>query len=441
MRPGVWPRSLRSRYSLLLVLLVLVTQFLSIMVFLLFVQRPRMNDAAEMVAAQVGMLDRMLRSMPPQESQRYIVQLNAQRTPPVELEVPRFNRLMGFFSAYDLYLFLNRLTAALPQDALVRWQSAPQRRLWFRIHISGDPYWITLPNVESKNTSGWWSALLLSAALSAVALWLAWKTHRRLARPLTRLIKAARELGRGVRPTPLALEGPPEIVQASMTFNHMVEGLADLEEKRALMLAGISHDIRTPLTKLRLAIALHEGKGSEQQNYRRYFDDIDGILQQFIDFSRGEGGEPMVAGDINALLTALVQDFAGLGVPFALDLKPIPAFPWRQTSMLRLIMNLLQNAARYGEGEREVASGHHQGYAWIAIRDRGPGIATEELALISQPFHRGVGVQHSGAGLGLAICERIVTQHQGTMTLVNRAQGGLEVLFTLKMRHGSATDG
>ncbi|WP_034914795.1 ATP-binding protein [Erwinia sp. 9145] len=435
MRHLRWPNSLKSRYGLLLILLVLITQLLSTLVFLHYVQRPRVNDAAHLLAAQAQMLNTILRSVPPQDRPRYVRQLNAQSAPPPGLEEPDSDGLRGFVRGFDLQRFVQQLRVRLPDDMDVRWEPSPARRFWFRIHIAGEAWWITLPNIQAESITGWGIALLLSLLLSIVALAVAWFTHRHFTRPLTRLVRAARALGRGDKPAPLALSGPREIVEVSMTFNQMLQGLSDLEEKRAVLLAGISHDIRTPLTKLRLAIAMTPGREAAEEDYQRYFDDIDGILQQFIEYARGESHEPMEKGDLNLLLSALAQDYAGLGIFFDLRLEPLPDFSWRRTSILRLCMNLMQNAAKYGVKELEVASWHHQGYAWIAISDRGPGIPADELHEITQPFNRGRrNMQLSGAGLGLAIAERIVAQHQGELRISNRERGGLEVVFTLRMR-------
>lgn len=430
-----WPRSLKSRYSLLLIVLVLVTQMASVLVFLTYVQRPRVSDAAQLVASQVVMLDRLLRDVPPQQQDATVRQLDARLRPPVQLTEPKAMLFSEFFRGYNLPYFFAMLKTRLPEDIGIGWQAEPERRLWFRIHIGDRPWWVTLSDIRSERVTGWGSALLLSILLSLLALGLAWLTHRHLAQPLNRLVSAARDLGRGGKPAPLPVNGPPEIADVSATFNHMLQGLSDLDEKRAMLLAGISHDLRTPLTKLQLALALEQHSYRGGHDLQRYFDDIDRILQQFIDFARGEGHEPMEKGDINQLLRTLAQDFTGLGYDFHLDLAPIAPFPWRRTSLMRLCMNLMQNAVKYGESGWEIRSWSHQGYAWVAIGDRGPGIRPEELAQINQPFQRGSGVeQSSGAGLGLAIAERIVVQHGGELHIINREQGGLEVLFTLKMR-------
>jgi len=430
----LWPRSLLGRNSLLLILLVFVTHFSSIVVFVFFVQKPRIDNVAQLIAAQITTLDNVLGKVPSDQRAQFIQRINGSAVLPNETfsQLP-FNPWRGYEGAY----FLKRLYAYLPPNMQIRWQLAPQRHLWVRVNVAGEPYWITLPATQEVH-GGILSTLLLSSGLSLLALLVVYIIHRRINRPLTSLARAAQCVGAGRWPAPLAVDGPSEIAAVSKTFNNMIERLIEFEANRATILAGISHDIRTPLTKLRLALAMQEVQPQNEEGFGRYFDDIDNILQQFIEFARGSTDEPFSEGDINRLIEELAQDFAGLGQEFTLKLAPIEQFDYRPVAMMRLLMNLMGNAVKYGECGQEIVCWPQDNQVFIAVRDRGPAVSDAELEQIKFPFKRGKneGRPHGGSGLGLAIAEQIAQQHNGTLTLRHRAGGGLEALlaFTLPSR-------
>lgn len=429
-----WPRSLLARNSVLLILLVTLTQFTTLSVFLVFIQKPRVNDAASLIASQIMMLDKLLATVPAADRNRYVQAVQGVEQPPAHLiEIPTLG-LTGFYRRYYLKVFLNSLHQQLPAGMKLRWEQI-QKKLWVEVSIAGKPYWVTLSVEPSDHMTSLISAIFLSIGLSMLALLTAYGLQRRINRPLTSLAQAATDVGKGGWPRPLSPEGPSEIRIVSQTFNHMLDGLAEMENTRAQMLAGISHDLRTPLTKLRLAMAISGQGATNQADVSRYFDDVDNILQQFIDYARGSNSEQSQAGDINQMITELANDFTGLGHNFNLALSPLPIFLFKPVSVMRLLTNLMQNAAKYGGTGLEVASWQEDNAAIIAVQDRGPGAAEEELLLMTKPFHRGKGsaARHNGAGLGLAIASQIAQQHGGDLKVSKRAGGGLTVLVTLPL--------
>lgn len=430
-----WPQSLLARNSVLLILLVTLTQLTTLTVFLVFIQKPRVNDAASLIASQIVMLEKLLATVPATDRDRYVQAVGGVVQPPAHLvEIPTLG-LAGFYRRYYLKVFLDSLHQQLPAGIQLRWQQAPEKKLWVEVNIAGQPYWVTLAVEPSNHLSSLISAIVLSVVLSLLALLTAYGLQRRINRPLTSLAQAAADVGKGGLPRPLSPEGPTEIKTVSLTFNRMLAGLAEMENNRAQMLGGISHDLRTPLTKLRLALAMAEQGKSGPDDFGRYFDDVDNILQQFIDYARGSSTELSQSGDINQMITELNHDFTGLGQHFNLALAPLPMFLFRPVSVMRLLTNLMQNAVKYGRTGLEVASWREQNVAKIAVRDRGPGVAEEELLLITKPFHRGAGTaaRHNGSGLGLAIARQIAQQHGGDLTVSNRIGGGLEVMVTLPL--------
>lgn len=423
-----WPRSLLMRNSLLLIALVFVTDIASVAVFITFVQKPRITSAATFLANQIATINTILTQLPAESRQSYIQQVNGQQNPPADH--PHKHHVLPGPS--ELGMFLDQLKADLPPGMTVRWQGRPEPILWFKLDMAGQPYWISMPVTRTMHNEGLWSSVILSLILSFIALAVVYAIHRRVNRPLSTLAATAKQVGLGDWPAPLPLEGPSEIRSVSESFNHMIDRLADLETKRATVLAGISHDIRTPLTKLRLTLAMSPSPTQQtQQDLNRYFNDIDRILQQFIDFARGSVDEAMQPGQLNDLITALTADFAGLGHEFALGLSPLPKVMYRPIAMMRLLMNLMDNAVKYGKQGLEVVSWQDMEWMHIAVRDRGAALQTDNFTDLKLPFQRGSHHSTPGSGLGLAIAEQIARQHHGSLTLTPRDGGGMEAHLSI----------
>jgi two-component system osmolarity sensor histidine kinase EnvZ len=297
---------------------------------------------------------------------------------------------------------------------------------------SAAPYWIALPIPEDAQGNGLDAAILLSLGLAALAALTGYAIQLHLNRPLQELTRAAQRLSDGDTPPPLPTSGPLEIAAVSSAFNQMTHALQQAEATRALMLAGISHDIRTPLTKLRLSMAMAMPESSDSSFVvaaESYLDQIETILQQFMDYAGSGEREPAEPGDLNALIERLAGDFAGLGHEFELSLARLPLIPYRPVSMMRLLMNLMQNAIVYGGSGLAVRSWATDDAVYVAVGDRGKGLSAEELEQLKAPFQRGRNARaHSGGtGLGLAIVERIARLHGGRVEFHAREGGGLVV--------------
>ena len=255
------------------------------------------------------------------------------------------------------------------------------------------PYWIALPIPEDAQGAGLDAAILLSLGLGALAALTGYVIQRHLNQPLQQLTRAARRVSAGETPAPLPTDGPTEIAAVSSAFNQMTHALQQAEATRALMLAGISHDIRTPLTKLRLSMAMAMPDGSDSSFVvaaESYLDQIETILQQFMDYAGSGEREAAEPGDLNALIERLAGDFAGLGHEFALSLAILPAVAYRPISMMRLLMNLMQNAIVYGGTGLAVRSwATRRGGVCRGRRSRqrsfGRGVGATESAVSARP--------------------------------------------------------
>jgi two-component system osmolarity sensor histidine kinase EnvZ len=428
-----WPRSLVGRNLVMLVSLTIASQLCAIFIFVWVIQRPRVDVAAGLEASQIMLVGRLLSAVPPAERQRQLAALNGAAVAPPSASPPPPLMLAG---GYFMQRFITRLRAQLPPDVLVRWDAnqAPSR-LWVRLRTGdGEAYWVTLPAAPLDSDFVRWSVLLLLLSQALLPMLGAWLIHRRTQRPLQRLARAAGSVEQGAWPAPVPLDGPLELATVAAAFNRMLAALAELESSRAAMLAGISHDIRTPLTKLRMAVNAPEAFEAPQASAERFIDEIDVVLGQFIDFARGDDGEAAVAGDLNDLIEQLAGGYASIGHNFTLALAPLPPLLFGPVGLQRLLMNLMQNAALYGGAGLAVRSWRDTDWAWVAVEDRGPGVPAAQLARMKQPFRRG---EQSGAtagtGLGLAIADRIARHGGGQLELTLRRGGGLRAVLRLPL--------
>jgi two-component system, OmpR family, osmolarity sensor histidine kinase EnvZ len=437
-------RSLLARNIALLLVLVAVTQVTSFAVLLHFVQRPRVERAAIIFSDYVKTLEAVLTAMPPDEGDAAAARLGGQTQPPEQLvSAPRPTNPLNIFQTYQRSVFLDALQSHLPPDMPVRWQTGKGERLWIRMHVAGAPRWIALPMSEDSQARGIVAALVLSAIAALLAALTGYLIQLHINRPLQDLARAARRLSDGEAPVPLPTNGPTEITAVSGAFNQMTRALQQAEATRALMLAGVSHDIRTPLTKLRLAMAMAIPRGADDTfvtSAEGYLDQIDTILQQFMDYAGSGEREVPQPGDLNALVSQLAADFAGLGHEFELSLGDMPVFSFRPVSLMRLLMNLMQNAVAYGRSGFFVHTWAEGDTAYVAVCDRGSGIGAEELEQLKAPFSRGRNARShsSGTGLGLAIVERIARLHGGSLQFRARDGGGLEAVVALPLTRKSA---
>jgi two-component system osmolarity sensor histidine kinase EnvZ len=306
---------------------------------------------------------------------------------------------------------------------------------WVSFDIDGDDYWVfmardALSRDIGRQWIGWAVAALVLSLLVAVAI------TRVVNQPLARLSHAARALGRGQAPATLPDEGPPEIRTVNASFNRMVADLAKLEQDRAVLLAGVSHDLRTPLARLRLEVELSGLPEETQRAMAGDLEQMDAIVGQFLDYARPQPQQP-------ASESAEHARAAHEGpVDVSAHIAPEVSLQGHAVELRRALDNLLTNAARYGrspddgtlhlEIDLRVADGH----AVLSVSDRGSGIPPEAYERLLRPFERGDTARAgaAGAGLGLAIVERIVEQHRGRLELATNAPHGLRATLVLPLR-------
>ncbi len=307
--------------------------------------------------------------------------------------------------------------------------------VWISFKIDDDDYWVALDRDQLDTVTGlqWagWGIFALALSLFGAAF-----ITSLVNRPFARLALAARKVGSGQAPEPLPERGMGVAAETNRSFNQMVTDLEQLEADRALMLAGISHDLRTPLARLRLET---EMSPSDEATKLAMVDDIeqmDMIIGRFLDYAR-----PMQrmaeAVDLSLIGGEMAARFYGEdGVLMKTDLAQGATIEGDPTDVRRVVGNLLENARKYGRSAKDdiaritLQTRVNHGRVELSVIDEGRGIPEDQVALITRPFYRvdQARTQANGTGLGMAIVQRLVTRQRGTLRLRNRLpMAGFEV--------------
>jgi two-component system osmolarity sensor histidine kinase EnvZ len=309
--------------------------------------------------------------------------------------------------------------------------------LWVSFNIGQDDFWVVIPKLHVERRFPWqwlgWGALVLMLSLAG-----AYFIAARINRPLHLLMNAADRLRNGELPEKLPEGSFAELREVNNTFNEMAASLAELDAERTLILAGVSHDIRTPLARLRLSVEMlpDDSCASLKSGMVQDIADMDNIIHQFLDFVKGVEGEPTQLIDINTLLQAVHDRQSRAGRDLVVQLAPTYVVPIRPLAMQRLLDNLVGNAYAYGRGNVRIASKITAEYIVISVFDNGPGIPETHVEKLLRPFERLDTARSNagGSGLGLAIADRIAKLHKGKLELINRPEGGLEARLSIPIK-------
>jgi two-component system osmolarity sensor histidine kinase EnvZ len=310
---------------------------------------------------------------------------------------------------------------------------------WVSFKIDDDEYWLMLERDRIERASGiqwlgWATVTLVLSLLGAVFI------SRLINQPLAHLTAAARAIAGGHQPAPLAETGPIEIKEANRSFNQMVGDLNRIESDRIVILAGISHDLRTPIARMLLEVEMANLTPDAKQGMHTDLAQMDAIIGQFLDYARPAEAANFGHVDLTGLLNDAVQDARRMqNVHVKATIAEQIGVNGNAIEIKRVVLNLIENARRYGKtGETDIVNievncRRDDNQAIIEISDHGPGIPGAELDRLLRPFTRldSARGQANGAGLGLAIVDRIIKRHQGTLKLANRHVGGLLVRISL----------
>ncbi|CAM5195645.1 histidine kinase OS=Castellaniella defragrans OX=75697 GN=HNR28_002461 PE=4 SV=1 [Castellaniella defragrans] len=308
--------------------------------------------------------------------------------------------------------------------------------IWISFQIDSDRYWLVFDRDQLRQTTGrewlgWVSATLLLALLGAAI------SVRFINQPLARLAKVTQQLARGETPTPLSEKGPTEIRDLNTAFNRMARDLRQNEADRELMLAGISHDLRTPLARMRLEIEMSHMTDEARQAIDEDLAQINHSIGQLMEYARPAGQVPEAGIDVSRVLNDLFErersHTESLGGELKADIATGLQARVSANDLKRIVSNLIENARRYGRSPSDdrahiSLSAYQLGNLLrIDVQDQGVGIPHADIQRLLRPFARGetarTGV--SGAGLGLAIVERLLGQVGGKFELISTPSQGL----------------
>ncbi len=422
--------TLFARSFLLIAALIVTAVLASFQIYRVYEREPRSRELAQQAVSTVNLTRAALVNADPFRRRELLLELNEAeglrvypRTASEELE-------------------------PLPEDPLldkvrerIRQMAGPETRFayardgepgfWVSFFIDSDEFWAMLPRERFEPALGlqWlgWGAALLAIALAG-----AWLIASNLSRPLAALTRAARRIGGGQAHQPLAEEGPRELREVSAAFNRMAADLESLERERAMVLAGISHDLRTPLSRLRLALEMSVAEASAAGAMIADIDEIDAVIGQFLDFARG-AGEQKAEHDLDALAAEVAEHYRRINKSVSAVPGEVAPFRFARLAVRRAITNLVDNALRYAGEPIEIRIRKENNLAFVDVLDRGPGIPPGEAERLKRPFTR-LDASRSGpggAGLGLAIVERIAQAHRGRLELLPREGGGLDARLIL----------
>jgi len=429
------PRSSFMRTTLVIGIVVLASQVLSIAFFWQNLYLPEIKQHAHTSAIRLDLL-RQAEATGHPSAQAIDTELRQFGNLIVIRDPAKFPRPVDkWFAEIFTDRFERQLEKELQAPALVYFEFKPIPTLWIQAPTKA-PIWVSeeLRFIQQYSPGiiiGWVLGVPLLSIIAIVVL------ARQLNRPLKRLQLAAIRVGRGLHSTQLDNNsGPSEIRAVNRAFNLMTQQIQQAERERTVMLAGISHDLRTPLTRLRLtAEMLRDPELAEGMILD--IEDMDAILDQFIAFMRDGSEEPVESVNLNELLNEVAHQVQHQ-LDIELHLEALPAIPLRRLSFKRVLANLIQNTLRYGAGPFEIRTWALADRICLRCRDHGPGIDMARAEELMQPFQRGDQARTTqGSGLGLAIVARIVRQHLGRIQLGNASDGGLELLIELPLRPGS----
>ncbi|MFL6658534.1 MAG: ATP-binding protein, partial [Massilia sp.] len=279
----------------------------------------------------------------------------------------------------------------------------------------------------------WFGGFIFLAQALAVA-GLTWVAVRQATAPLHRLAEAATELGTSMHCEPIAEDGPLEVAKAAAAFNAMGRRIKEHLAERVRILAAISHDLQTPITRMRLRADLMDNPALRAK-LDADLNEMQVLVEEGIAYARSADRvtEAPCQVDIGALLDTLVCDYVDAGRNVVLVGDPAQVVKTLPHTLRRVVTNLVDNALKFA-GECEiVVQARTEGQLTVVVRDRGPGIAADQLAQVFQPFYRIESSRNrgtGGTGLGLAIAQQLSAALGGTLVLANRKGGGLEATLT-----------
>lgn len=447
------PRTALARTIFLIAFILIVNQAVSYLMIAVYVVKPGVQQIVYLVAGNLQ--TRALLEDIDAPQQATLLQDYEQLGGAQKLTLAQA-RAQGLEYAVSYQFLADELSYVLNQAVEVRITGSEATDIWVR--RDAEPgYWyrVLLTQIDDRTFSPLLFYLVLIGTLSVLGgiLFARW-----LNRPLQALQSAAKKIATGEDPGLLEERGASEIIQVTQAFNQMSRGIQRLEKDRALLLAGISHDLRTPLTRIRLATEMMPASEDYLvDGIVHDIDDMNAIIDQFIDYVRVHDQTNFSEEDLNVLIQDVLEGLQYVSddsrlvedSEFVLQLGQLPLVPLQAIAMKRVLANLIDNARHYGAAPITIRTGtlelENDGLSadiarvFLEVADNGQGIAEHQLEEVFEPFMQANQARgDEGSGLGLAIVKRFVQLHRGNIQLRNEPGAGLCVRIELPLQQPKA---
>lgn len=424
---------------LLIATLLIFSQLVSLKIFDNFEREPRAEALAQEIITIVNFTKAALYAAAPSKRIQLFREINNIGDIKIYAAYP-FESIEPIPDDPFLKLVVEKITAKISAGNFVAINHYGIPGVWVSFEIDGDMFWVVVPRLISDRPFPWhwvgWGILIAILAISG-----AYITTKRISRPINNLIEAADKIRNGHTVEKLPLDSVTEFSELSGAFNEMAEVLSKVSKERKFLLASVSHDIRTPLTRIRLAAEmLPSNSSSLKESLEEDIVEINDILNQFLDFARGFQDEPKKPVNLGKLLKDIQTKHKRMGQEFTLEKKNIRTdvpkklfIDLRLLAFQRCLDNLINNAFFYSKGTVLLEASLLEESFTISIIDDGPGIPESQKSKLLQPFERVDKARGNkgGSGLGLTIADRIIKAHDGKLELINRLEGGLEAKITI----------
>jgi signal transduction histidine kinase len=426
------PESLFARLSLILLAGLAAAQLLSATLTIMERNRTNMGAMIDLVEVDVRAAVSLLDRLPPDEREAWFARLArgayrftpgpGQAGPPVRAELS--TRLLASVT--------RALDGAYPFTAHA--VPGPVERFQADVRLA-DGQVLT---IDFRPRSGLplspWLPFMLAAQLALIAL-ACWLAVRMATRPLRTLAEVADALGPDLKPVDMPEHGPSEVVRAARAINAMQRRIAGYVDERLRILAAISHDLQTPITRMRLRVDLMDDT-AQQERFGEDLRQLQDLVREGIRYARSMHGkpEPALAVDLDHLLDSITLDYRDSGAAVTLAGSCGQPLRTRPKALRRIVSNLVDNAIKYGGAAEIVLARGERQQCVIRVLDPGPGIPDDMLEAVFEPFYRLEGSRSrdtGGTGLGLAIARQLAGAMDATLTLHRRPEGGLEARLTL----------
>jgi two-component system osmolarity sensor histidine kinase EnvZ len=438
----LFPKNLLNRLILIIASLIIVSQLITIKVFDYFEMEPRAESMAQEISTIVKYTKAAIQSAYP--STRLDLLQSLSKMSDVKI-VPAyyFENIKPLPDEIFLMMVVKKIKQDLGEDTIVTLNHYDIPGIWVSFEIGDGLFWAVIPRNVFDRPFPWhwigWGIVVFLVSISG-----AYFLTTRINKPLNLLINATSKLKKGLPFKKIPEDTATEFKEVTKAFNEMASNLAKSENERRFIMGSVSHDIRTPLTRMKLSLEMLPKKSAFlKESMDQDIDEINQIINQFLDFVRGFDDEPISSLNFGNFLTELKKQHAILGHDLKISKitrsKDIPKnlfIDVRPLAFKRLFDNLINNGVKFSKSNKiELVAKLYDEKIEINVLDNGPGIPKAQREKLLEPFERLDQARGSigGSGLGLAIANRIVMVHNGKLELINRRTGGLNVKLTFPL--------